>query len=123
MVPSEPRYRGASRQVETTVPDVREVELMVHDRDRCARRAHSSELGMLLGITLDCLVSRLQPKNQARSRIAIEVLIVKVTNSLDRQPTGFLSAFVPAHAIGNDSEPPFAAKRRLGFRFPIQVGV
>ena len=56
-------------------------------------------------------------------RIACEVAVVKVAYGLDGNAAGFLSAFVAAHAIGHDSQAPFAAEFLVAVRLPIEKGI
>ena len=51
-------------------------------------------------------------------RIGVDVL-----NYLDGNAAGFLSAFVAAHAVGEESEPPFLPKLLVARWLPIRVAV
>jgi hypothetical protein len=46
-----------------------------------------------------------------------------VTDSLDGETAGFLSAIISTHAVGDDGEAALATKIGVGLRFPIKVGV
>jgi hypothetical protein len=81
------------------------------------------KLWMLKGIALNRVMSRLKCSAESLLRVALKLAIVHVTDGLDGETAGFLSAIVATHAVGDDGEPTLATKIGVRLRFPIQVGV
>ena len=60
---------------------------------------------------------------QRRLGIAGEVAIVEMAYGFDRDPAGFLPAFVSTHAVGHDGQAPLAAEFLVRIRLPVEKGI
>ena len=56
-------------------------------------------------------------------RVVAETLVINFADGFDRQPAGFLTALVSAHAVGDDGESSLAVEFLIVGGFPIKVGV
>jgi hypothetical protein len=113
----------AANMVKATVADVGEVELAIYDGKSGASGSHSVELRMLEGVTLNTLVSGLKGFEQGILRIAVTGMIVDEVHGLDCEATGLLSAFISAHAVGDDGEAALTAEFLVGVGLPIEIGI
>ena len=100
-----------------------EVELAIHDGESSAGGAHAIKLRVLEGIALDAVVGSEKGIQQCRLGIAGEIAIVEMADGLDRDPAGFLTAFVSTHAVGHDGEAPLAAEFLICIRLPVEKGI
>src|SRR5579864_2662581 len=109
--------------VEAAVAHMGEMELPAYNGHRGACGPHSVELRVLHRITLNRLVSRFQGLQQRALRIRAEGILVDVTHGLDCEAAGFLSAFVPSHAVGDYGQAAFAEEFLIGLRLPVEVRI
>jgi len=107
-----------THKIETAVANVREVEMVIDERKRGAGGTHAMELRVLECIALNGLVGGLKRIQQRALGVAIKVAIVDVTDSLYGDAAGLLSAFISAHAIGNNREAALAAELGVGVGLP-----
>ena len=115
--------RSGANVIETTVAHVGEVELAIDNGDSGAGGPHSVELRMLVGVTLNHLVRGLEGMEEGILRSRAERMVVDVTHGFDREAAGLLSAFVSAHAVGNNGEATLAKEFLAGVGLPIEVGI
>jgi hypothetical protein len=115
--------RSGANVIETTVAHVGEVELAIDNGDSGAGGAHSIELRMLVGVPLNQLVRGLEGLEEGILRSRAERMVVDVTHGFDREAAGLLSAFVSAHAVGNNREATLAKEFLAGVGFPEEIGV
>jgi len=113
----------SANQIEAAIADMGEMELAADDGERGAGGSHAVELGMLLSETLNVLMSRLKGRGERGLRVAVERVVVDAAHGLDREAAGFLSAFVTAHAVGDNGEAALAAEVLVGIGLPVDMGI
>jgi len=110
-------------QVQATVANVSEVQSAIDDGESGTGGSHAVELRVFQGVTLNILVSGFEGGDQRTLRIAAKGIVVDVAHGLDGETTGFLPAFVPAHAVGDDGETALAEEVLVGVGLPVDVGI
>ena len=123
MVASEAGNRFGANEVEATVTDMGEMKPAIDDRERCAGRAHSVELGMIHREALNILVRRFKGFGESQLWIIAESIVIDLAYGLDGKATGFLTALVSAHTVGDDGESALAAKVVVGIGLPVEIGI
>src|SRR5947209_20421108 len=120
MVTSEAHDASIANQVQAAIADMSKIQLPLVQNQRCAGCPHAVENGMSYGISKDACVGCGKRFNQCRLRIVTRTLIVDFANGFHGEATGFLTAFVSAHAVGDDSQSSFALKFGVACRLPIK---
>ena len=123
MIAGQPGSVFAPNMVEAAVAHVSEVEGATDDGQSGTGSAHSVELGMFQGVTLNAPMSGFKGFEQSALGVGAKGMIIDVTHGLDGETAGFLSAFVTAHSVGHDGETAFAAEFLGGVRFPVEIGI
>jgi len=123
MISRKPGNRSGANVIKTTVAHVGEVELAIDNGDSSAGGAHSVELRVLVGVTLNHLVRGLEGIEEGILRSRAERLVVDLTHGFDCEAAGLLSAFVTAHAVSNHREATLAKEFLAGVGFPIEIGI
>src|SRR5690242_1360652 len=73
-------------------------------------------------ILLDLFMRGAKPAQQHVARIT-RAVVVDILNGFYRETAGFLSAFIPAHAVSDEGEPAFLLEVRVVVRFPVREKV
>lgn len=123
MIPGKSGNRSGANVIKTAVAHVGEVEPAIDNGQGGAGGAHSVELRMFVGVTLNHLVRGLEGMEERILRSRAERMVVDVTHGFDREAAGLLSAFVSAHAVSNNGEATLAKEFLAGVGFPIEVRI
>jgi hypothetical protein len=78
---------------------------------------------MSLGVLANAMVSLLKSLEERIAWIAGGILAVNFLDGFDCQATGFLSALVATHSVGDKREPSLLLKSLFRLRLPIGEGI
>src|SRR5579864_3838862 len=123
MIASQAGDTVRTHEVDARVANVRKAEFTIDDRQGSTSGSHAMKLGVIVSVALDVLVRRTEGMEQGSLRAAIEAAVIEVADGFDGKAAGFLSAFVSAHAIGDDGEASLDAEIVVVLGLPIEIGI
>ena len=115
--------RGVADQIEPAIADVSEIQAVLEHSDRRTRRPHAMQVRILLRIVLDAVMGYVEAVEQPGARIAGDAVGIYLFDDFNRDAAGFLAAFVPAHAVGDDRQPALEPELLIVRRLPIGIAV
>src|SRR4029077_3271665 len=120
VIAREARNGFTAHQVEAAIPDVREVEAEIVEGNRSASGAHALQFRMGISVLADAFVSLAETGDQRVLKIARGIVIVNITNGIDREATGFLPTFVATHAVGDQRQPALSLELVVALGLPVR---
>src|SRR5215475_1359566 len=102
---------------------MRKIKTEIVEGDRGASRTHALQFRMSVSVLADPLMGPLEATDQCVLDVSRRVAVVDVADGIDREATGFLPAFVAAHAIGDQRQSAFLQKLIFALRLPVGEGV
>jgi hypothetical protein len=97
------------------------VEFIAHENNGGSSSPHAMQFGMSGSVFQNALMRNLKAGEQQRSDVGFGSLGKNLFDRVDGNATGFLTAFVAAHSVGNNCKSALAREFFIAGGLPVSV--